>query len=51
MTSFGDLLGPPPVLLPGDTEAEAALAAGENPATVAAGHPAASVAWACLAEE
>ena len=51
MTSFGDLLGPPPVLLPGDIEAEAALAAGENPATVAAGHPAASVAWACLAEE
>lgn len=51
MTSFGDLLGPPPVLLPGDPEAEAALAAGENPATVAAAHPAASVAWAQLAED
>ena len=51
MTSFGDLLGPPPVRLPGDIEAEAALAAGENPAVVAAAHPAASVAWAHLAEE
>ena len=51
MTSFGDLLGPPPVLLPGDIEADAALAAGENPALVAAAHPAASVAWAHLAEE
>ncbi len=51
MTSFGDLLGPPPVLLPGDIEAEADLAAGENPAIVAAAHPAASVAWAQLAEE
>jgi len=39
------------VLLPGDIEAEADLEAGENPATVAAAHPAASVAWACLAEE
>ena len=51
MTSFGDLLGPPPVLLPGDPEAEAALLAGENPAIVAAAHPSASVAWAELAEE
>ena len=51
MTSFGDLLGPPPVLLPGDEEAEAELAAGENPAIVAAAHPSASVAWAGLAEE
>jgi hypothetical protein len=51
MTSFGDLLGPAPVLLPADTEAEAALAAGENPATVAAAHPTASVAWARLATE
>jgi hypothetical protein len=39
------------VLLPRDIEAEAGLGAGENPATVAAAHPAASVAWACLAEE
>ena len=51
MTSFGDLLGPPPVLLPGDPEAEAELLAGENPAIVAAAHPSASIAWAELAEE
>lgn len=51
MTSFGDLLGPPPVLLPGDPEAEADLEAGENAAIVAAAHPSASVAWATLAEE
>lgn len=50
MTSFGDLLGPPPVLLPGDVEAEAALLAGDNPAIVAAAHPSASIAWAELAE-
>ena len=51
MTHMGDLLGPDPVRLPGDTEAEAELAAGENPAIVAAAHPTASVAWATLAEE
>lgn len=51
MTSFGDLLGPPPVLLPGDPEAEAELLAGENPAIVAAAHPSASIAWAVLAED
>ena len=51
MTSFGDLLGPPPVLLPGDPEAEAQLEAGEHPAMVAAAHPSASVAWAQLAED
>jgi len=51
MTSFGDLLGPPPVLLPGDIEAEAALGAGESPAVVAAAYPTASVAWAFLAED
>jgi len=51
MTSFGDLLGPPPVFLPGDPEAEADLDAGGNPVIVAAAHPAASVAWAALAEE
>ena len=48
---MGDLLGPDPVLLPGDTEAEEELEAGENPAIVAAAHPSASVAWAALAEE
>jgi Protein of unknown function (DUF3151) len=51
MTQFGDLLGPNPVRLPGDPEAEAELAASENPAIVAAAHPSASVAWAQLAED
>ena len=51
MTSFGDLLGPEPVLLPGDIEAEAELSAGQAPAIVAAAHPSASVAWAQLAED
>ncbi len=51
MTSFGDLLGPPPVLLPGDPEAEAQLESGEPATAVAAAHPAASVAWAQLAED
>jgi hypothetical protein len=51
MTPMGDLLGPDPVLLPSDDEAEAQLLAGENPAIVAAAHPAASVAWATLAED
>jgi len=50
MTRMGDLLGPDPVLLPADQEAEADLAAGEQPALVAAAHPAASIAWALLAE-
>src|ERR1700709_368483 len=51
MTHMGDLLGPDPGRLPGDIDAEAELAAGENPAIVAAAHPSASVAWATLAEE
>lgn len=51
MTRMGDLLGPDPVLLPGDPTAEAELAASENPAIVAAAHPSASVAWATLAEQ
>ena len=50
MTSMGDLLGPDPILLPGDSDAEAQLLANENPSTVAAAHPSASVAWAALAE-
>ena len=46
-----NLLGEPPAtLLPGDPEAETALAAGTDPAEVAAGHPRASAAWAALAE-
>ena len=48
---MGDLLGPDPILLPGDSEAETALHAGEKPGIVAAAHPSASVAWATLAEE
>jgi Protein of unknown function (DUF3151) len=51
MTSMGDLLGPDPILLPGDTDAETQLLADENPTAVAAAHPSASVAWAALAEE
>jgi hypothetical protein len=51
MTPMGDLLGPDPILLPGDTDAEAELLAGENPSIVAAGHPSAPVAWAALAEQ
>ncbi len=47
---MGDLLGPDPILLPGDTDAEAELLAGESPGSVAAAHPSASVAWAALAE-
>ena len=48
---MGDLLGPAPILLPGDKESEDGLRAGENPSIVAAAHPSASVAWAALAEE
>ena len=51
MTPMGDLLGPDPILLTGDTDAEEELLADENPAIVAAAHPSASVAWAALAEE
>ncbi|GED99155.1 hypothetical protein nbrc107697_31940 [Gordonia crocea] len=50
VTSFGDLLGPPPTLLTGDDEAESELLNGAAPATVAAGSPTASIAWAYLAE-
>jgi hypothetical protein len=51
MTPTHDLLGPDPILLPGDTDAEAQLLANETPAKVAAAHPSASVAWAALAED
>src|SRR3974377_1954650 len=51
MTSMGDLLGPDPILLPGESDAEAELLANANPGIVAAAHPSASVAWAALAEE
>lgn len=50
MTSFGDLLGPQPVLLTGDDDAESDLLNGAAAAAVAAAHPTASIAWAHLAE-
>ncbi|MEU6584576.1 DUF3151 domain-containing protein [Nocardia sp. NPDC046763] len=50
MTSFGDLLGPQPVLLPENIDAEDALLQKQDPAQVAAAHPTASIAWAYLAE-
>jgi hypothetical protein len=46
----GNLLGPNPTLLPGQPDAEAALAAANDPATVAAGYPEFSAAWAALAQ-
>ncbi|HEY9411885.1 MAG TPA: DUF3151 domain-containing protein [Jiangellaceae bacterium] len=42
--------GPPETLLPDDPEARTALASGVDAATVAAAHPASSLAWAELAE-
>ncbi|MBT0566189.1 DUF3151 domain-containing protein [Williamsia sp. CHRR-6] len=51
MTSFGDLLGPPPTLLTGDDDAESELLNGADPAAVAAAHPTASIAWAHLAQD
>ncbi|MCZ2815825.1 DUF3151 domain-containing protein [Modestobacter sp. VKM Ac-2984] len=46
-----NLLGEPaPTLLPGIPEADDALAAGADPAEVAAGNPTSSAAWATLAE-
>ena len=50
MTSFGDLLGPAPTLLPGDDDAESKLLNHAEPKAVAAEHPSASIAWATLAE-
>jgi hypothetical protein len=48
MTGFGNLLAPP-TKLP-DDPAVPLLAAGRDPAEVAAAHPASSAAWATLAE-
>ncbi|TWS20583.1 DUF3151 domain-containing protein [Tsukamurella asaccharolytica] len=50
MTSFGDLLGPPPVLLDIDEEPELQLNQGRPAAEVAADAPTSSLAWAVLAE-
>jgi hypothetical protein len=51
MTSFGDLLGPPPVLLDLDEEPEEQLLGGRAAAEVAADFPTSSLAWATLAEQ
>ena len=48
MSSFGNLLAPP-TRLPEDP-AVALLAAGDDPASVAAAHPTSCAAWATLAE-
>ncbi|MFN8073849.1 MAG: DUF3151 domain-containing protein [Kineosporiaceae bacterium] len=49
--SSPNLLGDvPPTLLPDDVLAREALEAGTDPAVVAAANPAASIAWAALAE-
>ena len=51
MTTSTNLLGgPPPTHLPALPEVDAELAAGTDPDTVAAHHPAASLPWALLAE-
>ncbi|PJI93772.1 DUF3151 domain-containing protein [Luteimicrobium subarcticum] len=51
MSTHANLLGPEPVRLPDhDVDVRAALAAGDAPSTVAAGHPSSSLAWAVLAE-
>jgi hypothetical protein len=51
MTHSHNLLGEPPAtLLPGIPAADDALAAGTDPATVAAASPTSSAAWAALAE-
>ena len=50
--SHHNLLGEPPAtLLPGEPAADDALAAGTDPAEVAAAHPTSSAAWAALAEQ
>jgi hypothetical protein len=53
MTSgMRDLMaGPPPVLLPDESGPREALAAGDDPAKVAARWPTSSLAWAVLAEQ
>jgi hypothetical protein len=49
--SHHNLLGEPPATrLPADEAPDAALAAGSDPAEVAAAHPTSSAAWAALAE-
>ena len=52
MTLGKDLLGgPPPTILPDEPEPTAELAAGVDPAQVAAKYPTCSLAWAVLADD
>ena len=51
MTHENLLGGPAPTLLPDEPQTRERLAAGADPAEVAAGHPASSLAWAVLAEQ
>ncbi|HYZ09078.1 MAG TPA: DUF3151 domain-containing protein [Pseudonocardiaceae bacterium] len=50
MTLHGNLLGPDATLLPQDPEADADLAAADDPSAAAASHPAHLASWAALAE-
>lgn len=50
MTMHGNLMGPQPTLLPDGSAEWAALAAADDPATVAAAYPAFCAAWAELAQ-
>ena len=50
MTLHGNLLGPDATLLPQDPEADADLAAADDPSAAAASHPAHLGSWAALAE-
>lgn len=50
MSLHENLLGPEPTLLPADPVVAQALAAGTDPAAVAAAHPSSSATWATLAE-
>lgn len=51
MSLTDDLLGgPPPTRLPDDAAPREALAAGADPASVAADHPSSTLAWATLAD-
>jgi hypothetical protein len=50
MTHENLLGGPPPTYLLGDPDADEALRAGTDPASVAARHPANCAAWAALAK-
>jgi len=50
MTVHGNLMGPQPTLLPAEDDAQSALDSTDDLASVAAGYPTFSAAWAALAE-